>query len=182
MRPEKSQMVEELSRQVGGSPYVLLTDYTGLTVQHFSELRKRLAGAAAECHVVKNSLMQRALEAAKLPKANGSLTGMTALVVGKTQSEITAVAKILKQFAKDTERLKVKLGYMGAEVLQPAQIAVLADLPSRDVLRAQLIGLLQTPATRLAVVLAAPAGQVARVLKARADKLGEAQPAPAAAA
>lgn len=181
MRPEKTQMVEELSRQIGGSPYVLLTDYTGLTVGQFSELRKRLAGVAAECHVVKNSLMQRALAAANLPKANGALAGMTAVVVGRSESEIAAVAKVVKQFAKDTEKFKVKLGYMGAEALRPDQIAALADLPSRDVLRAQLLGLLQTPATRIAVVLSAPGSQLARLLKARAEKLGEAPAAVPAA-
>ncbi len=177
MRAEKKQVVEEISRQVSGSPFVLLTDYAGLTVQHFGELRKRLAKIQAECHVVKNSLIQRALEGAKLPKADGALTGMTAVVIGSSQSEITAAAKILKQFAKETEKLKVKLGYMGTDLLQSDQISALADLPSLDALRAQLIGLLQSPATKIAVVLGAPASQVARVLKARADKLGEAQPA-----
>lgn len=179
MRPEKKLIVEDLSKHVGASPFVLLTDYTGLTVMNFSELRKRLAGVRAECHVVKNSLMSRVLESVGLPKANGALAGMTAVVIGHEKSEITAAAKILKQFAKDTEKLKVKLGYMGKQQLQPAQISVLADLPSLDALRAQLLGLLQTPAMKIAVVVAAPAGQLARVLRARADKLGAAQPAAA---
>ena len=95
MRAEKTAMVEDLSHQLQASPYVFLTDYAGLTVGNFNDLRKRLAGAAAECHVVKNSLMQRALAAANLPQANGALAGMTAMVIGSTKSEIAAVAERL---------------------------------------------------------------------------------------
>lgn len=170
MRPEKQIIIEAVGQQIGGSPFLLLADYSGLTVDHFTDLRKRLASANAECHVVKNSMLQRAIEAAGLPKANGALSGMTAMIFGASQAEITAVAKILKQFAKDTEKAPIKLGYMGSEQLAPAQVAALADLPTKDELRAQFIALLQTPATRLATVLGAPASQIARVLKAHADK------------
>ena len=90
MRAEKQAIVAEVGKQIGGSPYLLLTDYTGLTVEKFTELRKRLAVAGAECHVVKNTMLQRAIEAAGLPKPNGSLTGMTAMIVGNSKSEITA--------------------------------------------------------------------------------------------
>ena len=179
MRPEKKLIVEEVRQQVAASPYVLLADYAGLTVEHFAELRKRLAVAGAQCHVVKNSMLQRALEAAGFPKATSSLTGMTAMVIGASRSEVSAAAKILKQFAKETEKPKVKWGYMGTQLLQPAEVSALADLPSLDALRGGLIGMLQTPATRVAVVLSAPASQIARVLKARAEKLQEAVPAPA---
>ena len=181
MRAEKQLIVEEVRQQVAASPYVLLADYAGLTVGHFAELRKRLAGVGAECHVVKNSMLQRALEGAGLPKANGALTGMTAIVIGANRSEVSAAAKILKQFAKETEKPKVKLGYLGVQLLRPEDVSKLADLPSLDALRSGLIGLLQTPGTRVAVVLGAPASQIARVLKARADKQQEAAPAPAGA-
>ena len=170
MRPEKTQIVEDLSKQLGASPYVMLTNYNGLTVGQFTELRKRLGTVGAECHVVKNSLLERALASAGLPKAEGVLNGMTAMVVGASQSEITAVAKILKQFAKETNKSAVKLGLMGQQPLKPEQVAALADLPSREVLRGRFLGLVQTPATRIAVLLAAPGTQIARVLKAKAEK------------
>ena len=174
MRAEKKLIAEELRKQVAGSPFVLLTDYTGLTVEQFAELRKRLRGANAECHVVKNTMLRHAAKAAGLANFNGALAGMTAMVIGDKKSDISAAAKILKQFAKEFEKPKVKLGLMGQQLLKAEEVSAVADLPSLDVLRAQLIGLLQTPATRFAVVLGAPASQIARVLKAHADKQGAA--------
>jgi len=177
MRAEKKLIVEELSRQVGAAPFVLLTEYKGMTVAQFANLRKKLRGVQAECHVVKNSMLRHAAQAAGLPAIDAALTGMTAVVFGGATADISAAAKILKQFTKEFEKPKVKLGVMGRQLLPPEQVAAVADLPPLDVLRAQLIDLIQTPATKLAVVLGAPASQLARVLKAHADKEG----APAAA-
>jgi large subunit ribosomal protein L10 len=177
MRVEKKLIVEDVQKQMSASPFVLLTDYTGLTVAQFAELRKRLRQVKTECHVVKNSMLRLAAKAAGLPSADSALTGMTAMVVGGDKSEVSAAAKVLKTFTKEFEKPKVKLGLLGQQVLGAAEISALADLPSLDVLRAQLIGLLQTPATRIAVVLGAPAGQIARVVKAHADKEGAAAPA-----
>lgn len=179
MRPEKQLIVEELSKQLSASPFLLLTDYTGLTVEQFAELRKRLRGAKAECHVVKNTMLRHAIKSAGLPEVNGGLSGMTAMVVGDSKSDIGAVAKVVKTFGKEFEKPKFKQGIMGAKLLAPEQIAAVADLPTLDALRSQLIGLLQTPATRIATVLAAPASQIARVLKAHADKQGAAAAVPA---
>ena len=179
MRPEKKLVAEELSKQVGKSPFVLMTDYKGMTVTQFADLRKKLRGAHAECHVVKNTMLRHAAKAAGLGEFDGALSGMTAVVVGTEKSDISAAAKILKQFEKEFQKPKVKLGVMGKQLLKSEEVSAVADLPSLDALRAQLIGLLQTPATRLAVVLGAPASQIARVLKAYADKQGAAQPAAA---
>ena len=170
MRAEKKQIVDELSKQVGASPFVLITDYTKMTVTEFAALRKKLRGAHAECHVVKNSMLRHAAKEAGLVEFDNVLSGMTAVVIGTAKSDISAAAKILKQFTKDTEKGKVKLGVLGKQVLQPADVDVVAELPSLDTLRAQLVGLLQTPAQRIAVVLGAPASQLARVIQAHADK------------
>ena len=180
MRAEKKQISEELSKQVGASPFVLLTDYTGLTVMQFASLRKKLRAANAECHVVKNTILRHAAKAAGLPSVDTALSGMTAIVIGTTKADVSATAKILKEFAKETQKPKIKLGVLGQQVLQVADVLAVAELPSLDVLRAGLIGMLQTPATRMAVVLGAPASQIARVLKAHADKQGAAA-VPAAA-
>jgi len=170
MRAEKQFLIKEVQDQVANSTYVLLADYTGLTVGHFAELRKRLRAGQAECHVVKNSIMRLVLKEAGLSSADSVLAGMTAMVIGKNKSDISAAAKVLKNFKKEFEKPKFKLGIMSQQVLQPAELEAIADLPGLDVLRAQLIGLLQTPATRIAVVLGAPATQIARVLKAYAEK------------
>ena len=174
MRAEKKLIVDDLSKQVAGSPFVLLADYTGLTVQQFSDLRKRLRNAHSECHVVKNTILRHAAKAAGFENFNGALSGMTAIVIGDKHSDISAAAKILKAFAKEFAKPKVKLGLMGQQLLKAEDVSAVADLPSLDALRAQLIGLLQTPATRLAVVLGAPASQIARVIQAHADKQGAA--------
>ena len=178
MRAEKKLIVQELSAQVGAAPFVLMTEYKGMTVTQFADLRKKLRGVQAECHVVKNSMLRHAAREAGLPAIDAALTGMTAVVLGGARADISAAAKILKQFTKEFQKPTVKLGVMGQQLLQPEQVAAVADLPPLDVLRARLIGLLQTPATKLAVVLGAPASQLARVLKAYADK----ESAPAAVA
>jgi large subunit ribosomal protein L10 len=178
MRAEKKLIVDELSKQVGASPFLLVTDYTKMTVTEFAGLRKKLRAAHAECHVVKNTMLRHAAKEAGLGEFNGSLSGMTAVVIGDAKADISATAKILKQFTKDTEKGKVKLGLMGKQLLKPADVDAVAELPSLDVLRAGLIGMLQTPARRIAVVLGAPASQIARVIKAHADKAA-AQPAAA---
>ena len=172
MRPEKKLIVEDLKKQVGSSPFVILTEYKGMTVAQFTELRKRLHGAKAEYHVAKNTMLRHAMKAAELPEFDRSFGGMTAVVVGNEKADIGAVAKVLKQFGKEFEKPKFKVGSLGKKALSVEEISAVADLPSLDVLRAQLVGLLQTPATRIAVVLGAPASQIARVLKAHADKQG----------
>jgi large subunit ribosomal protein L10 len=177
MRAEKQLIVEDLKKQIGASPFVILTEYKGMTVEQFASLRKRLRKAKAEYHVAKNSMLRHAIKAAELPDFDTSLGGMTAVVVGDDQADIGAVAKVLKQFGKEFEKPKFKVGALGKQALTANEISALADLPSLEVLRAQLIGLLQTPATRIAVVLGAPASQIARVLKAHAEK----QETPAAA-
>ena len=179
MRAEKKQIVDELSKQVGASPFVLITDYAKMTVTEFAQLRKKLRAAHAECHVVKNSMLRHAAKEAGLGEFDSVLAGMTAVVIGSPKADVSAAAKILKQFTKETEKGKVKLGVMGQQVLQPADVEAVAELPSLDVLRAQLIGLIQTPAVRIAVVLGAPASQLARVIRAHADKEAVAQPAAA---
>jgi large subunit ribosomal protein L10 len=159
---------------------VIVTEYKGMTVGQFAELRKRLRRAKAEYHVAKNTMLRHAMKAAELPDLDWDFGGMTAVVIGNDKSDIGAVAKVLKQFGKEFAKPKFKVGSMGKKALSADEISAVADLPSLDALRAQLVGLLQTPATRIAVVLGAPASQIARVLKAHADKTGEA-PAPAGA-
>jgi large subunit ribosomal protein L10 len=174
MRPEKQLIIEDLKKQVGASPFVILTEYKGMTVEQFAQLRNRLRKAKAEYHVAKNTMLRHALKAAELPDFDSNMGGMTAIVVGDEKSDIGSVAKIIKQFGKEFEKPKFKIGSLGKKALSADEISMVADLPSLDALRAQLIGLFQTPATRIAVVLGAPASQIARVLKAHADKQGAA--------
>lgn len=172
MRPEKVQIVEELQATLNASPFVLVTDYTGLRVDEFSTLRTRLAEAGAECRVVKNTFLRRALTDAGLPDLSEELRGQTAIVIG--EKDVAAAAKVVKTFSGETKKLSVKVGVVDRAVVDANQIAAIADLPSREVLLATLLGTLQSPASTLARLLNEPASALARVLKAKSEKEGEA--------
>jgi len=169
MRPEKLNIVEDLLTKLNASPFLIVTDYTGLRVDQFSELRTRLANAGARCHVVKNTFLRRAAKDAGLPEL-GDLKGQTAIIVG--DKDVAAAAKIVKTFVTEFQKPIVKLGVIDRAVVSRDQIKAIADLPAREVLLAQLLGLLQTPATSLVRVLNEPASSLARILQAKADKDG----------
>ena len=143
-------------------------DYTGLTVPHFNELRTRLRKSGAEAHVVKNSIFRIAAQEAGLADLSGGLTGQMAVVTG--QKDVSAAAKTLKNFAAEFEKPKLKFGHLGNKRLEAAELLALAELPSLEVLRGKLLGVLQAPAQKLAALINTPGSQLARVIKAKADK------------
>ncbi len=177
MRPEKQNLTKEYLARLNASPFFILVDYKGLNVGHLSELRKRLNKAGAEVHIVKNSIFRLAAKEAGVADLNGSLTGQLAVVTG--QRDISIAAKVVKTFGSEFDKLKVHFGYLNNQRLEQAGILTLADLPSMEVLRSQLLGVLSEPATKLVRLLNTPASQMARVLKARQDKLEAAAPAAA---
>ncbi|MGB7769650.1 MAG: 50S ribosomal protein L10 [Verrucomicrobiia bacterium] len=168
MRAEKQILTKEYVARLNGSPFFIVVDYRGLKVAHLTELRKRLTQAGAEIHVVKNSLFQIAAKEAGVGELNGALDGQLAVVTG--QKEISAAAKALKNFNAEFAKPKFKFGYLNNQRLEEAALKALADLPSLDVLRATLLGLLNAPATKLAILINTPASQLARVIKAKAEK------------
>jgi large subunit ribosomal protein L10 len=177
MRPEKQNLSKEYLARLNASPFFIVVDYKGLKVSHLTELRKRLTQAGAQIHVVKNSIFRIAAKEAGVGDLNGTLAGQLAVVTG--QRDISTAAKVVKTFGKELDKLKVYFGYLNNQRLEQPEILMLADLPSMEVLRGKLLGVLNAPATKLAALLNTPASQMARILKARQDKLGEA-PAPAA--
>ncbi|MCX7867629.1 50S ribosomal protein L10 [Limisphaera sp. VF-2] len=170
MRPEKQALTQEYLQRLQGSPYFIVVNYTGLNVAAMTELRRRLAKAQAELHVVKNTIFRIAAREAGLGDLGPRLTGQLAVVTGR--QDICAAAKVLKTFAAEFDKPKLRFGYLGNQALEAAQIEQLAELPPLEVLRAQLLGVLQAPAARLARLLQTPAAQLARVLQARIDKEG----------
>ena len=168
MRPEKNLIISEIKTRVDKTPYVLLTDYTGMQVPQFNELRNRLSGANAEFRVVKNTLLRRALADSNLPDLESYLHGQSAVVLG--DSDVSAAAKVLKSFTAEFQKPKIKIGILDKAVLEVEQIMALADLPSKDVLQSKLLGLLQAPASTLVRLINTPASQVAQVLKAYSEK------------
>ena len=170
MRPEKADIVKDLSEDLKESSFVLVTDYQHMKVDDFSELRKRLAAAGAEVHVVKNSFLKRAIADSGLAKGNGELTGQTAVITG--DKDVAPVAKILKTFAGEFKKAILKLGFIDRAQVATKEIEELADLPPREVLQAQLLGLLLSPATKLVRLLNEPASALARLLRAKSEKEG----------
>ena len=168
MRPEKNHIIDEIKARVDKTPYVLLTDYTGMQVPQFNELRNRLSGANAEYRVVKNNLLRRALQGSNLPDLETYLHGQSAVVIGDT--DVSAAAKVIKNFAAEFKKPLLKIGILDKAVVNVDQIMALADLPSKDVLQAKLLGLLIAPASQLVRLLNTPASQIAQVLKAHSDK------------
>jgi large subunit ribosomal protein L10 len=168
MRAEKKLLTGEYVARLNGSPFFIVVGYQGLKVAHLSELRKRLAQAGAEIHVVKNTVFNVAAKEAGIGDLNGSLAGQMAVVTGK--KDISAAAKVLKNFAAEFDKLKLKFGYLNNQRLEVASIVALADLPSLDVLRAKLLGLLNAPATKLVTLINTPATMLAQVIKAKAEK------------
>jgi large subunit ribosomal protein L10 len=168
MRPEKADIVKDLSEDLKESSFVLVTDYQHMKVDDFSELRKRLAAAGAEVHVVKNSFLKRAMTDSGLAPTNGELSGQTAVITG--EKDVAPVAKILKTFGTEFKKAMLKLGFIDRAAVSPKEIEQLADLPPQNVLRAQLLGLLLSPATQLVRILNEPGSSLARVLNAKASK------------
>jgi large subunit ribosomal protein L10 len=168
MRPEKANIVSDLSEELKESSFVLVADYQHMKVDDFSELRKRLADAGAEIHVVKNSFLKRAMADSGFPAGDGKLTGQTAVVTGK--KDVAPVAKAFKTFVTEFKKAMLKLGFIDRAAVSTADLEALADLPPENVLRGQLLGLLLSPATKLVRVLNEPGTSLARLLNAKASK------------
>ncbi len=192
MRHEKTYIVEDLLSRLKASPFLIVTDYHGLKVDQFSDLRTRLAGVGAKYTVVKNTFLTRASREAGMPDLGTALNGQTAIVTG--DKDVSAAAKILRTFANESKKLTVRAGVVESSLFTDKQLDALADLPSKEVLQSQLLGLLQTPASRLLATMNEPGRGIASLLAAYVEKQGgasaegdtaaapaEAEAAPAAA-
>lgn len=168
MRAEKQILTREYLARLNASPFFIVVNYRGLKVGHLTELRKRLNKAGAEVHVVKNSIFRIAAKEAGVGDLNGTMAGQLAVVTG--QKDISAAAKIVKTFGAEFDRLKIQFGYLNNQRLAEADLLTLADLPSIEVLRSKLLGVLNAPAQKLVTLINTPAQQLARVIKAKAEK------------
>ena len=153
MNPHKKIILDGLLERVNSSPYLIVIDYTGLTVQQFSELRNRLGAGGARCTVAKNSYMRKALAEAGLPDIGNELVGQTAFVMG--DQEVFAAAKAIKNFEKEFKKPEMKIGLLGNAVLDVDKLKALADIPSREAVLAQLLGTILEPASMIARVVRA---------------------------
>jgi large subunit ribosomal protein L10 len=169
-RAQKKQLVDTLHAALSDSACVVITHQSGLTVAEVTGLRRQMRDAGASFKVTKNRLARLALQGTQFEPLSPMFTGPTAIAFSR---DPVAAAKVVVEFANRNEKLTIVGGALGSQTLNPEGVKALATLPSLDELRARLVGLLQTPATRVASVLQAPGSQLARVLSAYAKK-GEA--------
>ena len=166
-RTQKKEWIESTNANVKDASIVLVAHYKGLTVAEITDLRVKIKAAGAGFKVTKNLLAKRAFAGTTYDKISPLFKGPTAIAYS---SDAVSAAKALHEFAKKNSKLVLVGGAIGDTVLDQAAIGQLAVLPSLDELRAKILALLQTPATRIAGVLQAPAGQLARVFNAYATK------------
>ena len=159
-RNQKTESVEFLNGIFTNSGVVVVAHYSGINVAQMTILRGEMAEAGASFKVAKNRLAKLALEGTNVSEVSDLFAGPTAIAYSE---DPIAAPKIVAKFAKDNENLVILGGFMGDTVLDEIGVKALAALPSLDELRAKLVGMIQTPATRIAGVLQAPAGQLARV-------------------
>ena len=166
-RTEKGAFIASLNAVFADTSFVLVARNNGLTVADASDLRRRMRAAGASYKVAKNRLALRALEGTRFQGIEPLLKGPTALAWSK---DPVAVAKTAVEFARTNDKFVVLGGALGTQALNADGVKALAELPSLETLRAGLLGLIQTPATRIAGVLQAPGSQLARVFGAFAKK------------
>ena len=151
-RNEKAAVVTDVAAQVARSQTLALAEYRGLTVEHLNALRKQARDKGVYLHVLKNTLARRAVAGTPLECAAESMVGP--LIYGFSEDAVAA-AKVMSDFAKGNDKLVVKAGAYAGKKLNPEGVKALASIPSKEVLLAQLAGLLMSPISRTARVLAA---------------------------
>ena len=166
-RAEKREQVSALNSAFSNAGAIVVAHYAGLTVAEMTTLRGRMREAGASVKVAKNTLAKLALQGTDAEHIAGLFEGQTVIAIS---TDPVAAPKVATDFAKTNDKLVILGGAMGKTNLNSEGIKALASLPSLDELRAKLVGMIQTPATRIAGVLAAPAGQLARVVGAYAKK------------
>ena len=170
-RAQKQQLTASLHQDLSETVCVVVTHQTGLTVAEVTELRRQMRSAGARYRVTKNRLAKRALEGTPFEALAPLFSGPTAIAFSQ---DPVAAAKAAVEYANRNQKLTIVGGGLQGQLLDQAAVKALATLPSLDELRSRLIGLLNAPATKLAVLLQTPAGQVARVIAAHSEQAGEA--------
>ncbi|MFA5872403.1 MAG: 50S ribosomal protein L10 [Anaerolineales bacterium] len=167
-KAQKETILTQYMEWVSKSQAVVLVEYSGLKTNNLDAIRAKIREAGGEFHIVKNTLAKLALEKAGFKVPADYTEKSTA--IGFAFSDPAGFAKALTEATKGMEAVKIKGGFMGAVTLKPAEVKALASLPPLPVMRAQLLGILQAPASKLVRILAEPGRQVAYVVKAFSEK------------
>jgi large subunit ribosomal protein L10 len=172
-KERKNELVAQYEGWLKEGEAVVLTEYTGLDMPSIDKLRQQVRDAGGEFHVIKNTLARIAFDAAGRQVPDEYFAGSTAIAIAF--DDPPGVTKVLVDFGKQAEAIKLKGGYLGAQHMTAEELTALAELPPLPVVRSQLLGVLMEPASRLARLLNEPGRQLAQVIKAYSDR-GEAAP------
>jgi large subunit ribosomal protein L10 len=165
-RAEKAETVDGLKAVLAANSLVVVAHYTGLTVAELTDLRRRMRQAEASFQVTKNRLARIAIRDTQFANLDGLFRGPTGIALSR---DPVAAAKAATAYAKDNEKFVILGAGLGGQLLDVDGVKALATLPSIDALRGKLLGLIVAPATRIAGILQAPGGQLARVIRAHAE-------------
>ena len=171
-KKHKEELVDQYADWIDSSQAVVLVEYLGLTMKDIDDLRGKLRKVGGEFHIVKNTLGRIAFDKTGLEYPENYLLGSTAIAFAF--EDAPALAKAMSEYASESDFIKIKGGYLDGNLIDTNAIKALADLPPLPVMRAQLLGTIMAPASKLARILTEPARQVASVLQAYADKDAEA--------
>jgi large subunit ribosomal protein L10 len=174
-KEEKGATVAELAEDFGRASIALISEYKGMKAGESDDMRRRIRAVRGEFRVTKNTLLRRAIKDTKFGSLDGHLGGPVGLIM--SYADPVELAKTVSAFKDFGEKFKIRGGVLDGKPLSPAEINELASLPPREVILAQLLGLLQAPATHLVRLLNEPGSTVARLLDALGRKAGEAGPA-----
>lgn len=167
-RSEKQEEVRALTERFKKAELTILADYCGLTVGQMTDLRRSLRSAKADIKVVKNTLAQLAVQDLELKALKDHFVGTTAAITAS--EDPVSPAKALVKFAKDVEKLKIRVGFLSGKVIQAQDIEALSKLPSREQMLSSMLGSLKAPAQNWVGVLAAMPRKLVTVLAAIRDK------------
>ena len=164
----KKAIVEDVAKIAAEAPSAIAAEYIGLTVAEMTKLRNSAREAGVYLKVVRNTLARRALDNTQFECMRDGLVGP--LVLAFSNDEPGSAARVVRDFAKDNDKLVVKLVVLDGDLLDPSQLEKLASMPSLDEARAMLLGLLSAPLGTFVRTLAEPPAKLARVLAAKRDK------------
>lgn len=164
---EKIKVVEEFTEKFKSAKSLFLADYSGIDVATVTKIRRKCREAKIEYKVLKNRLAKRALNNAGVDALDDHLRGVNTFVIG--YDDPVTPARVIKEFNKPKELLKLKVVYFEGRLFEADQASALAELPSREVLLGQVVGLFQAPMTKLAGTLMAPMQKLVGVLNALKD-------------
>ena len=165
-RAEKRQFVSDFNTAVQEAGVVVVAHYQGLNVAQMTDLRRRMRDADATLKVAKNRLVKIAIEGTDAAGMSDLMTGQTVIAMS---ADPVAAPKVASDFAKEHDKFVILGGAMGTTILDESGVKSLATMPSLDELRAKIVGAINAPATKVAQIIGAPGGSLARVIKAKAD-------------